>query len=74
MCIYNHTYHSTIKMKPLDVKDNTYINSIELHSSKEVSDKNPKFNVGHHVRICKYKHIFAKGFTPNWSEEVLVIK
>ena len=39
MCIYNHTYHRAIKMKPLDVKDNTYINTIELRSSKEVSDK-----------------------------------
>ena len=41
---------------------------------KEVNDKNPKFKVGDHVRIFKYKNIFAKGYTPNWSEGVFVIK
>ena len=56
-------------MKPVDVKDNTYINF-----KKEVNDKDPKFKVGDHVRISKYKNIFAKGYTPNWSEEVFVIK
>ena len=65
----NNTYHRTIKMKPIDVKDNTYINI-----DKEVNDKDPKFKVGDHVRISKYKNIFAKGYTPNWSEEILVIK
>ena len=71
---YNNTYHRTIKMKLVDVKDNTYIDSVELHSSKEVNDKDPKFKVGDHVRISKYKNIFAKGYTPNWSEEAFVIK
>ena len=66
---YNNTYHRTIKMKPVDVKDKTYI-----HSEKEVNDKDPKFKVGDHVRISKYKNIFAKGYTPNQSEEVFVIK
>ena len=66
---YNSTYHSTIKMKPTDVKVNTYINI-----DKEVNDQNPKFKVGDHVRISKYKNIFAKGYTPNWSEEIFVIK
>ena len=66
---YNNTYHTTIKMKPVDVKDNTYIDS-----SKEVNDKDPKFKVGDHVRISKYKNIFAKGYTPNWPEEIFVIK
>ena len=61
---YNNTYHRTIKMKPVDVKDNTYIDF-----KKEVNDKDPKFKVGDHVRISKYKNIFAKGYTPNWSEE-----
>ena len=64
---YNNTYHRTIKMKPVDVKDNTYINF-----KKEVNDKSPKFS--DHVRISKYKNIFAKGYIPNWSEEVFVIK
>ena len=63
---YNNTYHTTIKMKPIDVKDNTYINT-----DKKTNDLDPKL---HRVRISKYKNIFAKGYTPNWSEEVFVIK
>ena len=66
---YNNTYHTTIKVKPIDVKDNTYINA-----SKEINNKDPKFKVGDHVRISKYKSIFAKGYMPNWSEEIFVIK
>ena len=66
---YNNTYHSTIKMKPVDVKSNTYINS-----SKEINDKDPKYKIGDIVRISKYKNIFARGYTPNWTEEVFVIK
>ena len=46
---------------------------MELHSVKEVNDKGPKFKVGDHVRISKYKNIFAKGYTPNCSEKVFVI-
>ena len=65
---YNNTYHRTIKMKPVDVKDNTYIGF-----GKESNNKDPKFKVGDHVRISKYKNIFAKGYTPNWSEEVFLI-
>ena len=45
-----------------------------LNSSKEINDKNPKFKVGDNVRISKHKNVFAKGYTPNWSEEVFVIK
>ena len=56
-------------MKPVGVKNNTYVDS-----SKKVNDKDPKFNVGDHVRISKCKNIFAKGYTPNWSEDVFVIK
>ena len=62
-------YNNTIKMKPIDVKDNTYINT-----SKEINNKDPKFKVGDHVIISKYKNIFAKRYMPNWSEEVFVIK
>ena len=65
---YNNTYHRTIKMKPIDVKDNTYIDF-----KKEVNDKDPKFKVGDYVRISKYKNIFDKGYSPNWSKEVFVI-
>ena len=66
---YNNTYHQTIKMRPVDVRDNTYIDS-----SKEVNDKDPKFKGGDYVRISKCKSIFAKGCIPNWSEEVFAIK
>ena len=65
---YNNAYHRTIKMKPVDVKDNTYVDSKE-----EFNDKDPKLKVGDHIRISKYKNIFAKGYTPNWSEEVFII-
>ena len=58
-------------MKPINVKDNTNIN---FGFFTKVNDNDPKFKVGHHVRISKYKNIFAKGYTPNWSEEVFVIK
>ena len=67
---YNNIYLTTIKMKPIDVKDNTYINT-----NKEINNnKDPKFKVGDHVRISKYKNIFAKRYMPNWSEEVFIIK
>ena len=56
-------------METIEVNDNTSIDSI-----KELNDKDPEFKVGDHVRILKYKNNFAKGFTPNWSEEVFVIK
>ena len=55
-------------MKPIDVKDNTYINF-----GKEVNDKDSRFKVDDLVRISKYKNIFAKGYTPNRSEKVFVI-
>ena len=61
-------------MKPVDDKDNIYIDSTELHSSKEVNDEDPKFKVGDHVRIFKYKNIFGKGCSSNWPEEVFVMK
>ena len=66
---YNNTYHSTIKMKPVDVKSRPYIDS-----SKEIDDIYTKFKIGDIVRISKYKTIFAQGYTPNWSEEVFMIK
>ena len=66
---YNDTYHTTIKIKPVDVKHNTYIDF-----KKDVHDKDPKFKVRDRVRISKYKNIFAKGYATNWSEEVFVIK
>ena len=55
-------------MKPIDVKDNTHIDF-----EKEVNNEDPKFKVGDYVRISKYKNIFAKGYIPNWSEEIFII-
>ena len=66
---YNNTHHSTIKVKPIDVKPNTYIDS-----NKEINNKDPKFKIGDIVRISKHKNIFAKGYVPNQSEEVFKIK
>ena len=66
---YNNKYHTSVKMKRVDVTDNTYIDF-----KKEINDKDPKFKVGDYVRISKYKNIFAKGYTPNWSEKIFMIK
>ena len=60
---YINTYHRAIKMKPVDVKDKTYI-----YFPKKVHEKGSKFKVGDPVKISKYKNIFAKGYTPNWFE------
>ena len=66
---YNNTYHSSIKMKSKDVTDSVFV-----EYNEESNKKDPKFKIGDHVRIPKYKNIFAKGYTPNWSEEIFVIK
>ena len=65
---YNNTYHRKIRMKPVDVKDNTHIDF-----KKKVNDTDPKFKAGDHVRISKYKNIFAKYYSPNWYEEAFVV-
>ena len=65
---YNNTVHRTIKMKPIDVTDDSY-----AEYNEDFNKKDPKFKVGDHVRISKYKNIFAKESTPNWSKEVFVI-
>ena len=66
---YNNIHHTSIKMNLVDIKDNTYIGFL-----KKANDKNPKLKVGDHVRISKYKNIFTKGYMPNWSEEIFIIK
>ena len=66
---YNNTYHKTIKMKPTDVADDSF-----AEYNEESNEKDPKFKVGDHVRISECKNIFAKGCTPNWPEEIFVIK
>ena len=66
---YNNAYHGTIKIEPVDVDPSMYIDF-----NKENKKEGPKFKVGDHVRILKYKNIFTKGYVPNWSEELFVIK
>ena len=65
---YNNTVHRTIKMKPIDVTSDSY-----AEYNEDSNEKDPKFKVGDHVRISKYKNIFAKGYTQSWSEEVFII-
>ena len=65
---YNNIIHNSIKMKPKDVKNNNLTEYIE-----EFNKKDPKFKIGHPVRISKYKNIFSKGYLPNWSEEMLLL-
>ena len=66
---YNNTYHNTIKMKPIDVKNNSFV-----EYNEEPNEKDLKFRVGDHARISKYKNIFAKGYASNWSEEIFIVK
>ena len=66
---YNNIYHSTIKMKPVDLKSSTY-NDLDKKNNKG----GPKFKVGDHARISKYKNIFAKGYAPNWSEDFVITR
>ena len=66
---YNSTYHKTIKMKPIDVKSDFF-----AEYNDESNEKYPTFKVGDHVRISKFKNVSAKGYTPNWSEEIFVVK
>ena len=67
---YNNSYHRTIKMKPVDVTKDIDID----YGGKSFNDRKAKFKVGDHVRISKYKNIFKKGYMPNWTEEVFVVK
>ena len=66
---YNNTYHKTIEMKPIDVKSDSF-----AEYNEESNEKDPKFKVGGHVRISKSKNLFAKGYKPNCSEEIFIVK
>ena len=57
---YSNSFHSSIKMKPKDVKDNFFIENVD-----EINEKDSEFKIGDHARISKYKNVFAKGYTPN---------
>ena len=66
---YNNKIHRTIKMKPIDVTNDSF-----AEYNEDSNKRNPKFKVGDHVRISKYKNIFVKGYAPDWSEDIFVIK
>ena len=66
---YNNTKHSTIKMKPIDVRHN---NKKRVYID-EHNEKRSRFKVGDRVRISKFKNIFAKGYIPNWSKEIFIV-
>ena len=66
---HKNTYHRSIKIKPIDVKSDSF-----AEDNEESNEKDPKFKVNNHVRISKYKNIFSKGYAPTCSEEIFVIK
>ena len=57
---YNKTFHKAIKIKPTDVKRDSYSDQ-----NVDSNEKDPKFKIGDHVRLLRYKNIFAKGYAPN---------
>ena len=65
---YNNTVQRTIKIKPIDVTNDSY-----AEYSEDFNKKGPKYKVNDHVRISKYKNIFAKRYVPNWSEEIFIV-
>ena len=65
---YNNTVHRAIKMKAIDVTSDSF-----AKYSKDSNKRNPKFKVGDHVKIYKYKNLFAKGYAPNWSKEIFIV-
>ena len=65
---YNDKVHKTIKVKPIDVTGDSYV-----EYNEDSNKKGPTFKINDHVRISKYKNIFAKRYVPNWSEEVLLL-
>ena len=58
---YNNTVHRRIKMKPISITSESY-----AEYNEDSNKKHPKFKIGDHVKISKYKNIFAKGYAPNW--------
>ena len=64
----NNIYYQTINMKPIDVKPSYAKYNIESN------EKDPKFQVGDHIRISKNKSTFATVYALNWSEEAFVIR
>ena len=68
LLIINNTVHRIKKMKPIDVTSDSY-----AEYNEDSNEKDPKFKIDDRVRISKYKNIFAKGYSQNWSKEVFII-
>ena len=64
---YNNTYHHSINKKPITADYFAFTENIESNP------KAPKFELNDRVRITKYKTIFSKGYTKNWSREIFII-
>ena len=64
----NNPVYRSIKMKQIDFTSYSYV-----EYNEDSNEKDPKYKFGHHARISKYKIIFAKGYTQNWSEEVFIV-
>jgi hypothetical protein len=74
--LYNNTVHRTIGMKPSEVNSRNekhVLKKINTATFRRNVKTKPKFKVGDPVRISKYKATFAKGYLPNWSNEVFVV-
>ena len=69
----NNTVYRTIKMKPIDITDDYYVESNRIAFNEDFNKKDPKFKVGDHVRISKYKNIFAKRYTPKGMIIYLIV-
>lgn len=69
---YNSTVHSTIKMKPKDVLDNSLL--LSTYRQGDIFSKKPKFKAGDFVRVSKHKTAFKKGYLPNWSTEIFKVE
>lgn len=74
---YNYSYHRTIKMRPIDVTlaiENLLLKTVYNYTRVLLYGKKPKFKLGDPVRMSKYKHIFEKSYTPNWTTEIFKIR
>ena len=64
---HSNSYHCSMCKKPIDVDNSA------LSEETETNPKAHKFNIGDSVKITKYKNIFSKGYTKNWSREIFAI-
>ena len=73
---YNNSMHRTITMKPSQVNETNerkVLQRIKRNTTPHIKVKNNKLKVGNRVRISKHKITFAKGYTPNWTNEIYTV-